>query len=349
MKSISKLQFITDNAGTAERVCAAGVDWVQLRVKNVPYEEYYRIAKEVQEVCGRYNATFIVNDSIKLALEINADGVHVGKEDPLPQRDIDEMRSRGGIIGVTTNTIEDFIHLDGKSVSYVGLGPYRYTDTKKNLSPILGLNGYRKLFAHMRARNMAHPPVIGIGGITADDVSVLMSTGIHGVAVSGAIGKATDISEAVKKFKDHLDTSDKVVQKTIRISAPVSEVWNTITNPALIREWLNDTPIDIFSDWKEGSEMIFKGTWHNRAYEDKGTILAYMPGKLFRYTFWSHLSQIPDAPENYSVIEFSLSPDGGGTEVTLNQSNFVSDTIYRHSNYYWTLTMDRLKKTIENR
>ena len=303
----------------------------------------------MQEVCARHGATFIVNDSIKLALEIGADGVHVGKEDPLPQIDIDEMLARGGIIGVTTNTIEDFIHLDGKPVSYVGLGPYRYTDTKKNLSPILGLNGYRKLFAQLRARNMAHVPVIAIGGITADDVSVLMSTGIHGIAVSGAIGKAPDLAEAVTKFKDHLDPSDKVVRKTIRINASLSDVWETITTPTLMRGWLSDTPIDVVSEWKEGSNMIFKGTWHNRAYEDKGTILAYAPEKLFRYAFWSHLSQIPDVPENYSVVEFSLSPDGDDTEVTLTQSNFVSDTIYRHSNYYWTLTMDRLKKTIENK
>ena len=95
--------------------------------------------------------------------------------------------------------------------------------------------------------------------------------------------------------------------------------------------------------------MIFKGTWHNRAYEDKGTIIAFEPERLFRYTFWSHLSQIPDVPENYSVVEFRLAPEGDRTELTLTQNNFVSDTIYRHSNYYWTLTLDRLKKTIENR
>jgi len=202
MKGISKLHFITTNAATAEAACKGGVDWIQLRVKDVPYEEYRQIALEVQDVCRKYNATFIVNDSIKLALEINADGVHVGKEDPLPQNDIEEMLGRGGIIGVTANTIEDFIHLDGKAVSYIGLGPYRYTDTKKNLSPILGLNGYRKLFAQLRARNMVHAPVIGIGGITDSDVFRILSTGVHGIAVSGAIAGAKDIVEAVKKFRN---------------------------------------------------------------------------------------------------------------------------------------------------
>lgn len=349
MRTISKLQFITTSASIAEQACMGGVDWIQLRLKNVSYDEYFKVGKEVQEVCRKYNATFIINDDIKLALDLNADGVHVGKEDPLPQNCIDEMLGKGGIIGCTANAIEDFEHLAGKPVSYVGLGPYSHTNTKKNLSPILGLNGYRKLFAQLRTRNIAHAPVIGIGGITTDDVSVLMSTGLHGIAVSGAIGNAVDVTEAARKFRDYLDPSDKVVQKTIRINAPVSKVWETITEPALIREWLFDSPVDVISDWKEGSSMIFKGKFHNKPYEDKGTILNYEPERLLRYTFWSHLSQLPDAPEHYSVIEFRLAPDGDHTELMLTQSNFILDTIYRHSNYYWTLTIDRLKKTIENR
>ena len=200
MRPISKLQFITTNAATAEQACMGGVDWIQLRFKDITYEDYKKAALKVQAVCKKYNATFVVNDNIKLALEINADGVHLGQEDPMPQTDLDAMLARGGIIGVTTNNIDDFLHLQGKPVNYVGLGPYRYTDTKKNLSPILGLNGYRKLFAQLEAKNVPYPPVIGIGGITSDDVSVLMSTGLHGIAVSGAIANATDITEAAKRL-----------------------------------------------------------------------------------------------------------------------------------------------------
>ncbi len=95
------------------------------------------------------------------------------------------MLGKGGIIGCTANTIEDFEHLKGKPVSYIGLGPYRFTETKKKLSPILGLSGYRKLFAQLHTKGITPPPVIGIGGITTDDVSVLMTTGLHGIAVSG--------------------------------------------------------------------------------------------------------------------------------------------------------------------
>ncbi len=201
MRPISRLQFITTNAVTAEHACKAGIDWIQVRVKDVSYEEYRNVAKEVQDVCKQYNATFIVNDSIKLALEINADGVHVGKDDPLPQGDIDEMLARGGIIGCTVNTVDDFIHLSGKAVSYVGCGPYQYTTTKQKLSPILGLTGYQELFSELKEKGIAHPPVIGIGGIRTGDVSGLMRTGLFGIAVSGAIANAPDVAIAVKEFR----------------------------------------------------------------------------------------------------------------------------------------------------
>jgi len=347
MRSISKLHYITTSAALAEQACMGGVDWIQLRLKDVSYDEYFKLGKEVQEVCRKYNATFIINDNIKLALDLNADGVHVGKEDPLPQNHIDEMLGKGGIIGCTANAIEDFEHLDGKPVSYIGLGPYRFTETKKKLSPILGFDGYRKVFAQLRTRHMTPPPVIGIGGITTDDVSVLITTGLHGIAVSGAISGAPDVREAALNFIDILDPSNKIIRKTVTINAPVSKVWKNITEQALVREWLFDTPVDVISDWRAGSSMIFRGMLYNKPYEDKGTILKLEPETLFSYNYWSKLSTLPDDVSNYTVIEFRLVPLGDQTELTLTQSNFKLDTMYRHFNFYWTLTLDRLKKTIE--
>ncbi len=200
MRPISKLHFITTNAATAEQACMGGVDWIQLRLKDITYEDYKKAALEVQAVCKKYDATFIINDNIKLALDINADGVHLGQEDPMPQADLDAMLGRGGIIGITTNSIDDFLHLQGKPVSYVGLGPYRYTETKKKLSPILGIGGYMKLFAEIEEKGLTPPPIVGIGGITEHDVQELLSTGLHGIAVSGAIANATDVTEASKRL-----------------------------------------------------------------------------------------------------------------------------------------------------
>ncbi len=203
MRPVSKLQFLTDNAVTAELACKGGVDWIQLRIKNVPYEQFRAEALKVKDVCKRYKATFIVNDSIKLALDIDADGVHVGKEDPLPEEDIKEMQARGGIFGCTTNTVDDILHFVGKPVHYLGLGPFRFTTTKQKLSPILGLDGYNYIVSTLREKNVTDIPLlVGIGGITEADVPGLMATGLHGVAISGAIANAGDVTDAAKRFKN---------------------------------------------------------------------------------------------------------------------------------------------------
>lgn len=202
MKAISKLQYITTNASMAEKACVGGIDWVQLRLKNISYDDYRTAALEVQAVCKKYNATFIVNDNVALALDINADGVHVGKEDPLLQTDIDTLLARKMIIGCTVNTIDDIMHFEGKPVSYLGHGPFRFTATKQKLNPILGIEGYQRIFNELKDKNKLDiAPIIGIGGITEQDIPGLMSTGLHGIAVSGAISNADDITAAARKFK----------------------------------------------------------------------------------------------------------------------------------------------------
>jgi thiamine-phosphate pyrophosphorylase len=201
MKTISKLQFITTNATAAELACKGGVDWIQLRLKNVSYEEYRNEALKVQEVCKKYGATLIINDLPKLAMDIKADGVHVGKDDILTQEDIDALLEGGYIIGCTTNTIEDILHFVGKPVNYLGLGPFRFTKTKNNLSPVLGIEGYKKIFSALKQGFADHPPIVAIGGITVADVPELFTTGIHSIAVSGAISNAEDVTVAAQMFK----------------------------------------------------------------------------------------------------------------------------------------------------
>jgi len=202
MKTISKLQYITTSATLAEQACKGGVDWIQLRLKNISYDDYRATALEVQAICKKYNATFIINDNVKLALDLNADGVHVGKEDPLLPDDVEEMLKRNYIIGCTANSIEDFIHLSGKPVDYIGLGPFRFTNTKQNLSPVLGIEGYQRIFSEIKERAMKVPPVIGIGGITEKDVTALLATGLHGIAVSGSITHAVNVTETAKEFNE---------------------------------------------------------------------------------------------------------------------------------------------------
>lgn len=201
MRPISKLHFITTNAATAELACKGGVDWIQLRLKDVSYEQYKEEALKVQNVCKKYGATLIINDSAKLALEIGADGVHIGKDDVITPEEEAALVSGGFIMGCTTNTLEDIQHFKGKSISYVGLGPFRFTTTKQNLSPLLGLEGYTRICTELMTEDDL-PPIIAIGGITFADVPSLFETGIYGIAVSGAIGAAENPEAAATAFCD---------------------------------------------------------------------------------------------------------------------------------------------------
>ena len=201
MKPITKLHFITTNAATAELACKGGADWVQLRLKNVSYEQYREEALKVQAVCRQYGATLIINDNARLTLDIGADGVHIGKEDVITPEEEAALLDGGRIIGCTTNTLEDVLHFKGRPISYLGLGPLRFTETKQQLSPVLGIAGYEAIIkATINQDDL--PPIIGIGGITLADIPELFETGIYGIAVSGAIANAPDITAAAAAFRE---------------------------------------------------------------------------------------------------------------------------------------------------
>jgi thiamine-phosphate pyrophosphorylase len=199
---ISKLHYITASTEAAELACRGGVRWVQLRVKNLPAAEWQQRALDVQAVCRHHGATLLINDNPALALAIGADGVHLGQQD-IPPAEARALLGPGFIIGGTANTFTDIEKLVAAGVDYIGLGPFRFTTTKEKLSPILGLAGYTKVLKQCRAAGFT-TPVIGIGGVGLADVAALLATGLHGVAVSGAIGGAADPTMAARLFVKEL-------------------------------------------------------------------------------------------------------------------------------------------------
>ncbi|MBQ2056403.1 MAG: thiamine phosphate synthase, partial [Bacteroidaceae bacterium] len=130
-------------------------------------------------------ATFIIDDRVELVAEIGADGVHLGKND-MPIREARRILGDKYIIGGTANTFDDVKSHYESSANYIGCGPFRFTTTKKNLSPTLGLDGYRSIIGAMKERDI-DIPLVAIGGITSDDVPSIMETGVCGIALSGTI------------------------------------------------------------------------------------------------------------------------------------------------------------------
>ena len=175
-----------------------GCRWVQLRMKNVATEHIYSIALRTQKMCQEYGATFIIDDHVEIVKQIKADGVHLGKLD-MPISEARKILGNDFIIGGTANTFEDVKAHYEAGADYIGCGPYRYTTTKSNLSPILGLEGYRRIICRMNEAYI-DIPLVAIGGITETDVPELMQTGISGIALSGSILSAKNPVEEMKKI-----------------------------------------------------------------------------------------------------------------------------------------------------
>ncbi len=175
-----------------------GCKWVQLRMKDAPDEQVAQLGVQARGLCDRYGAKLILDDRVELVAKTGADGVHLGKND-MPIAQAREILGHGKIIGGTANTFEDIVAHWKSGADYIGCGPFRFTTTKKNLSPILGLEGYRDIVARMKDAGITLP-LVAIGGITAEDIPAILETGVDGIAVSGTVLRAEDPAAEMAKL-----------------------------------------------------------------------------------------------------------------------------------------------------
>lgn len=175
-----------------------GCKWVQLRMKDAPDEQVAQLGVQARGLCERYGAKLILDDRVELVVQTGADGVHLGKND-MPIAQARKILGPGKIIGGTANTFEDIVAHWKAGADYIGCGPFRFTTTKKNLSPILGLEGYRDIVARMKDAGITLP-LVAIGGITAEDIPAILETGVDGIAVSGTVLRAEDPAAEMAKL-----------------------------------------------------------------------------------------------------------------------------------------------------
>lgn len=198
------IQFITHSNNRygyvdgARLALEGGCRWVQLRMKEATEVEFMAAAAEIGRLCKEHGATFVLDDHVEWVEKTGADGVHLGKND-MP---IDEARKILGsdkIIGGTANTFEDVERLYRQGADYIGCGPFRFTTTKKNLSPVLGLEGYQHIVDQMKSHGI-NLPIVAIGGILESDIKSILATGVSGIAVSGGILNAENPTEEMQRF-----------------------------------------------------------------------------------------------------------------------------------------------------
>ena len=167
------------------------------QAKDAVYQEVLDAAYKAKAITEKYNRKLIINDNVAIAKEVGAAGVHLGKED-MPVAEARKILGDNAIIGATANTVADVVYLNSQPIDYIGLGPYRFTYTKKNLSPVLTENTIRDF------NSISNKPVLLVGGILLDDINDINAMGAYGVAVSGAIANAENTVQAAQHFVEKI-------------------------------------------------------------------------------------------------------------------------------------------------
>ena len=171
-----------------EDVLANGATFLQIREKDLDASSFEAEASKLKELCRRYHVSYVVNDSVEIALAIDADGVHVGQSD-IRGRDIRSLIGPDKILGISAGTVEEAIAAENAGADYIGVGAVFGTSTKKNARNL----SVEKL---QEIRHAVSIPVVAIGGIHAGNLLELSGSGVDGVAVVSAIFAAADPGKA---------------------------------------------------------------------------------------------------------------------------------------------------------
>ena len=177
-----------------EKTLEGGTTFVQLREKELDEEQFLEEAKEIKKLCAKYNVPFVINDNVEIALEIDADGVHVGQSD-MEAGDVRAKLGPDKIIGVSAQTVEQALLAQERGADYLGVGAVFHTDSKADAADV----DHETLKAICEAVDI---PVIAIGGISKDNVGELAGSGICGIAVISAIFAEKDIKGATQELKN---------------------------------------------------------------------------------------------------------------------------------------------------
>lgn len=203
-EAMLRLYAVTDRSWVCrqsflEQVEAAlrgGATCIQLREKELDREAFLAEAKEIKVLCARYHVPFIINDNVELALEVDADGVHVGQED-MDARDVRSLIGNDKILGVTAKTVEQALCAQQAGADYLGSGAVFGSATKTNAKPMS-----RELLQTIC--QSVTIPVVAIGGIHKGNITTLAGTGIQGAAVVSGIFAAADIEAECRILREEI-------------------------------------------------------------------------------------------------------------------------------------------------
>lgn len=210
-----------------EESILGGATIVQLREKNISYENFVELAQKLHKITKKYGVPLIINDNVDVAIEIGAEGVHVGQSD----EKLSEVRKKVGnmIVGVSVGNIEEAKKAQEEGADYLGIGSIFYTGSKKDINTPIGIDGLKEIV------NSITIPNVAIGGIHLNNIEEVMGTGVNGVAVISEILGKENIKQATENLKKYVKGESKMenfakIISEIREKKPiVYQITNTVT------------------------------------------------------------------------------------------------------------------------
>lgn len=184
-----KLHAIVDDLETARNAVEGGATVLQLRLKDVPTEEIVALGGPFAQLAREAGITFVVNDDVEAALLLDADGVHLGRDDD----GVQQAREQGLLLGVSASDLGEAIAAERAGADYLGVGPIWQTPSKPDAAPAIGLDGLTAICGAVSV------PVVAIGGVDASNAAMCMSVGAAGVAVIRAASDAHALREAIDR------------------------------------------------------------------------------------------------------------------------------------------------------
>jgi thiamine-phosphate pyrophosphorylase len=206
MKNVGRLHVLTDTVlqtrhshlELAGFAIAGGADTIQFRQKEGSTREMIRIAEAMQDLCRSADVTFLVNDRVDVAIAVHADGVHLGQGDfPIPLAR--KLLGDGAVIGGSAGNLEEARKCLAEGADYVGFGPVFPTTSKEDAGPASGLGLLRQITREIPL------PIIAIGGISTDNIALVLETGAYGVAVISAVCCQSDPLDAARCLRTLLE------------------------------------------------------------------------------------------------------------------------------------------------
>lgn len=170
-----------------------GATFIQLREKNLDDDTFLEEAQELQQLCREFDVPFVINDNVEIAIQMNADGVHVGQSD-MEAGNVRELLGPDRIIGVSACSVEEALQAEARGADYLGVGAVFPTSSKDDARPVT-----KEILRAIT--DAVRIPVVAIGGITEENTPALAETGIDGIAVISAIFGQEDIEDATRRLK----------------------------------------------------------------------------------------------------------------------------------------------------